>query len=320
MILILFLKPNFIINNSKYIYGLNVVLLILVLFFGNKVNGSRAWFNFGVFSFQPSEFMKLSLILYLTYVISNSQLKSKKDHWVLILKIFIIFFVPSFLTFLEPDTGAVIIYFFITLSIVLFSKISKKNILILAIIGTLFILGIICLYIFKNEVFFNIFGSDIYYRIERLSSFSSGKGMQIENALTSIGSASFFTWPTNAHNLYFPEATTDFIFTLNINNFGILGAIIILACYFILDIAIIYYIFNTHNKRSQILTIGFLGMFIYQQIQNIFMNLGLLPIIGIPLPFLSYGGSSLILFFCSFAFIFKLKLENEKYPYRVFYR
>ncbi len=318
--IVLFIKPNFILKFSFFIYLFNVFLLFLVLFKGSTVNGSKAWFNFGPFSFQPSEFMKLSLILYLTKVISSTSLKTNKDHLFLLLRIIIIFLIPSFLTFLEPDTGAIVIYFFITLGILLVSKIKKRYLLILFGIGLVILGSLIGIYFFKQELFIKIFGSSIFYRLERLTGFKNGGGMQIENALTTIGSANFFSLPKNAHNLYFPEAPTDFIFALSINYFGILGAIIILGCYLFLDLVIVHNILNSQNTSCRIITMGFLAMFLYQQIQNIFMNIGLLPIVGIPLPFLSYGGSSLILFFISIALTIKLSLEKEKYPYRVFYR
>lgn len=317
---VLFIKPKIILKLSPYIYFFNVFLLFLVLFLGTNVNGSKAWFNFGFFSFQPSEFMKLSLILYLTKIISSSSLKTNKEHKKLLFKVIIIFLIPSILTFLEPDTGAVVIYFFITLGILLISKIKKKYLLYLALF-CLGILGIfILIFIFQKDLFVHIFGSSIFYRLERLKDFRSGGGMQIENALTTIGTSSFFSSPHKAHNLYFPEAATDFIFALNINHFGIFGAIIVLLCYLYLDIIILKSSINIKNVSCKLLTIGFLSMFLYQQIQNIFMNIGLLPIVGIPLPFLSYGGSSLILFFISIALIIKLSLEKEKYSYRVFYR
>ena len=108
-IFILLFNPHIIFKNSNYIYIINIILLILVLFIGKEVNGSRAWISLGFFSFQPSEFMKLSLIFYLTKIISTTPLKTNKNHILLIIKIIIIFLIPSILTFLEPDTGSIII-------------------------------------------------------------------------------------------------------------------------------------------------------------------------------------------------------------------
>lgn len=319
-IAILLIKPKLLLKYSFYLYIFNVFLLLAVLFLGKEINGSKAWFSLGFFSFQPSEFMKLSLILYLTHLSSTTILKTNKDHLILLGKIIIVFLIPSILTFLEPDTGAIIIYFFITLGIILASKIKKKYIFLIGGI-VLFIASIfIVLFYTKQDLFIKIFSSKIYYRIDRLTNFKNGSGLQIDNALITIGSANFFTLPTHAKNLYFPEALTDFIFALTINNFGIFGGIIVLACYLFLDIIIVYQIFNVKNNESRLLSFSFLFMFLYHQIQNIFMNIGLMPIVGIPLPFLSYGGSSLILFFISLAIIIKLSLEKEKYPFRVFYR
>ncbi len=264
--------------------------------------------------------MKISLILYLTKVTSSTLLNNNKQHILLLFKIILIFLIPAILTFLEPDTGAVIIYFFITLGIILFSKIKKKYIIILSIICLTLLSLMYITFLKKPEIIINIFGPKFYYRIDRITNFHNGGGMQIDNALITIGNAKMVNTPTKAINLYFPEAITDFIFTLTINSFGIISAIIILMSYLFLDILIIHNIFSIKNYECKLITSSFLFMFLYHQIQNILMNLGILPIIGIPLPFLSYGGSSLLLFFISLALILKLSLEKEKYSYRVFYR
>lgn len=319
-IITFFIKPKFILKISPFIYYINLFLLLLVLFIGKEVNGSKAWFSISFFSFQPSEFMKLSLILYSTHIITAHPPLSNKEHIILLLRLIIIFLLPAILTFLEPDTGAVIIYFFITSCIILFSRIKLKYILITIGIVASILGSLTIMYYYFKDNFISLFGSSIYYRIERLIDFKNGGGMQIENALTTIATSKFISTPQNATNLYFPEAATDFIFALNINHFGILGGILILLCYLLIDFIIIYNFKKIKNLTCQILIIGFLAMFLYQQVQNIFMNLGLLPIVGIPLPFFSYGGSSLILFFISLAIIIRIIFENKKYSYRVFYR
>ena len=316
--IILFINTNIFLKYSLYIYIFNIILLVVVLFLGNTVNGSKAWFKIGFLSFQPSEFMKLSLILYLTKVISNTSLTSNKSQIILIIRIILIFLLPSILTFLEPDTGAIIIYFVITLGIFFASKINKRYFYILGFIFVIIATGLITLLTFNKIAFIKIFGSSMYYRIERLANFN--KGMQIENALITIGNSHFFNLPSKALNLYFPEAITDFIFALTFNNFGIIGGLSIIICYMFLDIVIITNIYNVKNTICKLLTTGFFAMFFYQQIQNILMNIGLLPIIGIPLPFVSYGGSSLILYFICLSMIIKLNIKKEKYSYRVFYR
>lgn len=108
LIVIYILNPPFLIKNSLYLYLFNVLLLFLVLFIGKEVNGARAWFDLGIFAFQPSELMKVTLLFYLTKVIGDNTKKylSLKEEFFLLIRIIIIVLIPSVLTFLEPDTGA----------------------------------------------------------------------------------------------------------------------------------------------------------------------------------------------------------------------
>lgn len=113
--------------------------------------------------------------------------------------------------------------------------------------------------------------------------------------------------------LYVPEFPTDFVFTLNTAIFGFLGDVIVLFCFLVLNIFFINKIFQEKNYSTKLFINGFLFMFIYQQVQNILMNLGLFPIMGIPLPFLSYGGSNMIIYFIFIGFILNmLKYKNIK--------
>ena len=117
------IKPEKFLKYSFPIYLVNVLLLILVLIFGIKVNGAKAWFSLPLIgTFQPSEFMKIGLILYLAKVIDKQKLNGVKDEIILIIKVFIVTSIPSVVTFLEPDTGAVLIYFIIALTMLFTSK------------------------------------------------------------------------------------------------------------------------------------------------------------------------------------------------------
>lgn len=278
---------------SITLYILCLILLIICLFLPNT-NGSRGWISFKLFSIQPSEITKFSLILLSIYLTTLN-----KRHKLLFILIFLI---PSILTFLEPDTGAVIIYLLIFL---LFIKdfFSKKEI----IIGSILIISIIsfCIYIYlyKREIFIKIFNTSMYYRIDRLISFKDGNNIQVVNALISIGSGKL---------LYFPEANNDFFFsylvTLNSINFYI----IILSYLTILIILSLY-----NEKTSKIL----FTIISFQVIENIGMNLSILPVIGIPLPFLSYGGSHTISYFLILGlFLYPSNNHNMKsYKYRAAY-
>lgn len=283
---------NTILKYSKYYYYISVLLLVLVLFFGKNINGSTAWFDFKLFSFQPSELVKLTLTLYL----SNIVLVNKPD-FKLILKVVIITLIPSILVFLEPDTGAIIFYFLIAITVLLVAGVKKYWFVIFGIIIILLLGTFILLYIYNQEILINLIGTSFFYRVERLITFSTESSYQLENAIIAMGSASVFGSGLNKVSLYIPEAPTDFIFAFNISNFGIISGIIVILCYLLIDIFLINKYLTVKQKQIKLVLISFISIFFFQQFINIGMNLGLLPIIGIPLPFLSYGGSTIIIYF-----------------------
>ncbi len=306
VVLIIFtiLKPNLFFRYAKIIYYLNVFLLILVLFFGTTINGSKAWFHFGYFSVQPSELMKFSLALYLSKVLAKSKKGNMKQELKVILKALFITLIPSLFVFLEPDTGAIIIYFLIMLGMILVYKINYKWYLILGICVVLFLSVFGYLYYFNQDLLINLIGTSFFYRVDRLLTFVNQDSFQLNRALISIGTSSFFS---RSHGVYIPEAPTDFIIAYSISNLGIISFILILLSFFILDFYFLLSLFKTKKKNYQLFIAGFFMMFIFAQIQNIGMNLGLLPIIGLPLPFVSYGGTNIIVYFMFLGLLMNLK-------------
>lgn len=310
ILIFIILKINIkkLIKYSPFIYLLNVLLLILVLFFGIEINGTKAWFQIPIIgTFQPSEFMKIGLILYLAKVIDNKKIKTIKDEISLITKVLIITIIPSIITFLEPDTGAVLIYFVITFFMLFSSKIRYRWFILLFVSIITIISIILILYIFKTDLFINIFGSSMFYRIDRLFDWSNTEGMQLENSIISIASSGYFGHGINNILLYFPEGHTDFIFSSLASIYGLFGMIILIITIIWFDIKIL----NTKTKDIYKYIInGTSGALIYQQIQNISMTIGLLPITGITLPFISYGGSSLISYMILLGIIMNIKKEK----------
>lgn len=307
------LKISFFIKISPYIYLFNVILLLGLLFVGPVINGSRCWYIIeGIGSFQPSEFMKISLVLIEAYIIDkfSSKEKNAKNEFKLISLIFIVFLIPSILTFLEPDTGAVIIYFIITLLMLFISGIRLRWFIIG--ISTLIIVvaSFLAFFFLKQDMFIKIFGSDFFYRIDRVINWQNGSGMQLENSLAAIGSSGILGHGFNKTPLYFPEAGTDFIFSVYASNFGLIGSCIFILLVMLFDIHLIKVGMSSKNIYKYIIS-GILGIFIYQQIQNISMTLGLLPITGITLPFISYGGSSLLSYMILIGFVMSIYNEKE---------
>lgn len=307
------LKISFFIKISPYIYLFNVILLLGLLFVGPVINGSRCWYIIeGIGSFQPSEFMKISLVLIEAYIIDkfSSKEKSAKNEFKLISLIFIVFLIPSILTFLEPDTGAVIIYFIITLLMLFISGIRLRWFIIGISMLIIIVASFLAFFFLKQDMFIKIFGSDFFYRIDRVINWQNGSGMQLENSLAAIGSSGILGHGFNKTPLYFPEAGTDFIFSVYASNFGLIGSCIFILLVMLFDIHLIKVGMSSKSIYKYIIS-GILGIFIYQQIQNISMTLGLLPITGITLPFISYGGSSLLSYMILIGFVISIYNEKE---------
>lgn len=276
------IKEKHLFKISIFLYLLVLILLIVVLFFP-YTNGSRGWFKFGSIYFQPAELMKFCLI-FLTISLISKQIKNK----ILFLLIYII---PSILTFLEPDTGAVIIYGLIFLYF-LPHFFSKKQIIGILILGSTLFIGLTFFYVYQRDKFIDIFSTSIYYRIDRLLSFKNQDNMQVNNALISIAAGKL---------LYFPEANNDFFFAYLVSN-NFINFFIILSCYFLILLIL------TISKRKYAFLVAFL--IFCQIIINIGMNLRLLPVIGLPLPFLSYGGSHTITSFMTLGLVMR-KTSNS---------
>lgn len=303
---------------SWYIYMTNILLLFILLLIGQPINGSKCWFNIpGIGSIQPSEFMKIGIMLTASNITANWVKNSKdkinlKNELSLLLKISIIFIIPAILTFLEPDTGAVFIYFIIILSILWVSPIRKRW-FIIGIITFSILLGIFLgIYFYKQELFVKIMGTDLFYRIDRLLDWKNGTGMQLENSLTAIGSSKLLGHGFNRTPIYFPESATDFIFAVYSSNFGLVGGIFLLLLIMYFDLELIRTMKNINNITDKFMLAGIIGMLSYQQFQNIGMTLGILPITGITLPFISYGGSSLISYMIIIGIIFNIYSDNHK--------
>ena len=300
-----FIDTDLFFKYSFWLYIINLLLLVLVLIMGVNVNGSKAWLNLKLFSFQPSEIMKFSLALYVSYLVGKMRTSNLKEELLLIGKVLVIFLLPSILVFLEPDTGALIFYALICLVCLYSSSIHKWWFVLLAFI---FISGISLFfyaYFYQKDLLISLIGTTFFYRVERLFNFRSG--MQIENALIALGSAPLYRLSLTSVGIYIPESPTDFAFALTSNVFGIMGNVVILICFLFMDSYLISYNKMLKDREKKVFARVFLGIFLMSQIINISMNLGLMPIIGIPLPFISYGGSSTITLFLFMGIIFSKK-------------
>ncbi len=260
------LKEKHLKTISILLYIVSIILLTVVLFHP-YTNGSRGWLKLYKISIQPSEITKISLIL-MALFLNNKNFISK-------LIFILIFLIPSILTFVEPDTGAVIIYGIIFLFF-LPKFFSKKEITVFLSISLILVGSLFYLYFCQKDIFIDIFDTSIYYRLDRISAFKNQDNMQVNNALISIGSGKL---------LYFPEANNDFFFAYLLSK-NYYNFYLIIISYFL--ISTLFLLIKTPLSNL------FLYILLFQVTENIGMNFNLLPVIGIPLPFLSYGGSHTI--------------------------
>lgn len=313
-------KNEYLYRNAWFFYILCNLLLLCLLLFAPAINNSKCWFIIPkIGSFQPSEFTKISLMLVLGTMINNFRLDyeepSVREEFMFLLKTFIVVLIPSILTFLEPDTGVVIIYFIIYISMLFASGIRLRWFIILGGIILLAIGLVLGCYFTSEKLFVSIFGNNLYYRFERVFNWKSGSGLQLENALAAIGSAGVFGHGYNKTPIYFPESGTDFIFAVFASNFGLLGCFLFLLLLLLFDGKLFFIAIKKIPLTDKFVLAGIIGMLIFQQIQNIGMTIGLLPITGITLPFISYGGSSLLSYMILIGIILNIREEHSNYQY-----
>ena len=259
------IKIKKILKFSIMYYIISIFLLILVLLLNKYTNGSRGWLNLGILSFQPSELVKISLILL------TIKYYKKLNIWTFL----IIYLIPMILIFLEPDTGGVLIEGIILLYF-LFKKLDKKQIKHLLILVSFLLSLIIGIYFFDKDILIKVLGTSIFYRIDRITNFFNDDSIQTTNALISIATGK---------TLYFPEMFNDF-FIAYILSKNITTIIPIL-------ISTIFVLVILKQKETNISQVSFY-LILFQCYWNLAMNLKLVPVIGIPYLFLSYGGSHII--------------------------
>ena len=312
------LGNKFLYNNAYIFYLIGVISLVLVLFFGVTVKNATCWFKIPFLgTIQPSEFMKIFSIITLSRMIGdfneNNPNPDIVDEFKFILKVLIIVFIPSVLTFIEPDTGAVIMYLIITFVMLFIGGIRKRWFIFTIGLGIILLSIFFSMYYFKQDMFINIFGTSFFYRMDRITNWSTSSGLQLRNSLIAIGSSGITGHGLNKTPIYFPEMQTDFIFAVFASNTGFIGAISLIIIMLFFDLTLISYVNKTSNTMDKYAIGGIIGVLLFQQIYNISMTIGLLPIMGITLPFISYGGSSLLSYMLLLGIIFNVSNESLRY-------
>lgn len=349
--LIHFIPTNTFKFSSVPAYLVGIFLLIAVLLIGKKVYGARSWLSIGAFGFQPSEFMKIATILLIANFLSrtNNNIDSFKD----IIITLAIGFLPVSLILLEPDMGTSIIFVFLILILLfwkglsilwLIVVISPGFIALSAIFGTTsFIIALVLLvgvlFLLNKDIFFNGsvfalnlasgFFADYIFKIlsphqqARIKSFIDplsdplGIGYNSIQAMVAVGSGGLFGkgfMSGNQTQLQFiPKQWTDFIFCAISEEFGFIGSVTVVVLYVILLGRILRNASNTKDEFLSLTQIGIFAVLFIHFLINIGMVIGITPIIGVPLPFVSYGGSSLLVNVIMIAIVSNIYRTRKNY-------
>ncbi len=272
-----------------WIYGGGVLLLLAVVLLETAVKGSTRWISIGGFNLQPSELMKIILILVFAKYLSRRHVEIAHYKHLLITALYCA--IPFILVFIQPDLGTALTFLFIWFGMLVVSGLSRKHIIVLGIIG---IIGVLVMW----------FGVLEPYQKQRVISFVQplsdirGSGYNAYQSTIAVGSGQIFGkgvgYGTQSRLSFLPEHQTDFIFASFAEEWGFLGALLILGAYIFFLWRIIRLSLMSTSNFEKLVGVGVFIYFFTHIVVNIGMNIGIMPVTGLPLPFMSYGGTHIV--------------------------
>ena len=287
-----FIQPKNFYRLAYPAYLISVVLLMMVLVVGHSALGGQRWIGFGPIKFQPSEITKIAMVLVLSRWYSKSSPEQEIGFRELIIP-FMMTFIPAMMIIIQPDLGTGMLVMLIFLMITFYRKLKWKTITILAIFA---MIGATVVYNFGLRE----------YQKKRITTFidpefdAKGSGYNAIQSKIAIGSGQFFgkgfrRSSQGALN-YLPENHTDFIFAIFNEEHGFVGSVFLIALYLALFYRLLWLASNVNKMFDSVVVVGVLGIFFWHTMVNMSMVSGLMPIVGVPLPLMSYGGSNLLTF------------------------
>jgi rod shape determining protein RodA len=308
-LILLFPHYSFLSRLAYVVYMGNMGLLLAVLAVGRSSLGAKRWISFGGFSLQPSELMKLSMVIFLAKFFENKNTTGgMKIKDLLLPSIFVL--IPVGLILIQPDLGTAMIIMLVYGSMLLFLRLHPKLLLILVVAGAI-----------SLPVVYN-YGLKPYQR-QRITTFidpmSDPKGAGYNSIQSMIAVGSGQVWGkgykkgTQAHLNFLPEHHTDFIFSVFSEEWGFVGCSFLLLCYALFLMSGLSVAYQSNDKFASLLAFGITSIFFWHTFVNMGMVMGMLPIVGVPLPFLSYGGSALLTSMTGVAIL--INIANKKYMF-----
>lgn len=285
------IDPRFLRKSSVVlaIYTICLFLLILLFAIGHLSNGAQSWFKVGVFAFQPVDLMKIILILVLAKYFSRRHIEIANFRHIVVSGMYML--LPFLLVFFQPDFGSAMILIVVWFGMVMASGLSRKHLIVLSIIGVV---------IFSSLYFF-VFED---YQKKRINTFLNplsdvhGSGYNVLQSTIAVGSGEAFGkglgFGTQSRLQFLPEYETDFIFAAFAEEWGFVGVMILLILYTIVITRILMTAMYGASNFEMLFGIGLALLFFSHIVINVGMNMGVMPVTGITLPFMSYGGSHLV--------------------------
>ena len=290
-------------------YGVIVLLLVGLIFapeqIARPINQAKAWYQVKyIGTFQPSEFLKFAFVLVVAKIIDQHYTKAHMQSFVsdclLLGKIALATIPPMLLVYIQPDTGMILLYVALLIPMIYFSPISKKVLIPIATIPVVIVMSVMIAY-FQYPQFFQeqIVDRLSPHQVSRVNGWLQPfeyeeSSYQTRQGMLAIGSGELTGKGLLGNDVYVPEKHTDFIFSTIAEETGFIGGTIVILLYFLLLYRLVLISMKVNSLFSYVAGAGIIGLLTFQICQNVGMTMGLLPVTGVTLPFLSYGGSSLL--------------------------
>lgn len=313
---------------APIVYGIGIVLLIAVLFLYNRETfaetGAKSWFKLGPLTFQPSEIMKPAFILMMARVVEKHNAMyghTAKTDWLLLAKIIAWLLPVAVLLKLQNDFGTMLVFIAIVAGVVLVSGISWK--IIVPIYGIVFVIGAIAIFLVVSKEGQTILGHFGFraYQFQRINSWldpsgdTSSGAYQLWQSMKAIGSGQMFGAGFGKVSVYVPVRTSDMIFSVIGESLGFVGCCVLILIYFYLIYQMVRLTFETKNSFYSYISTGIIMMILFHVFENIGMGIDVLPLTGIPLPFVSQGGSALIGNMIGIGLVLSMKWHHKDYMF-----
>jgi rod shape determining protein RodA len=299
---------------APILYGLSVLMLLAVLGVGHKSRGSQAWFQFGSYQLEPSEFVKVGLIIALAAFVATG--KGRLSARALLIGL-VLFIIPFALIYKQPDLGSALVLLAVLLAVILIGGVQARQLIALGVVGIVVSVGVVHFGVLKS------------YQRDRLVSFVNAPDQPDPKLLRSVAGANEYNQAqakvaianggisgrgigkgSQTNLAYVPEQRTDFIFTAVGEQTGLIGSALLLALFAVVIWRTWRAATLSRDLAGTLICVGVVAMIAFQVFENIGMTMGIMPVAGIPLPLMSYGGSAIIATFAAIGLVQSVRMRR----------